>query len=112
MDRGAEPEKGSGPISQDSVYALQSHTGEMGHDPFSAAQRPQSTMLDGRTIRNRIESETFPHQVANLDVDCRGRRITVTGRSRSFYVKQLVTHAVLSAVPDVRLENKIRVRAM
>lgn len=57
-----------------------------------------------------IEARTG-RQVRNLQVHCRGRSVRVTGLSRSYYVKQLVTHAILSAVPLAVLENDITVHA-
>lgn len=50
-------------------------------------------------------------QVSGLQVALVDDAITVTGHSRTFYVKQLVTQAVLSRLPAARLQNHIRVHA-
>ena len=48
-------------------------------------------------------------QIQDLDIDCEGSRVIVTGRCRTWYLKQLVTHAVRSAEPQVDLWNEITV---
>ena len=67
-------------------------------------RRPKEDLL------RRIVSKTH-YQVRDLDVDCDGGCVTVTGSSRTYYVKQLVTQAVLDGDPHIRLENEIRVGA-
>jgi hypothetical protein len=47
------------------------------------------------------------HQVSDLSVSAGSEELTVTGRSRTYYGKQLVTHAVRAAVPGVALRNEV-----
>ena len=61
-------------------------------------------------LERRIQSTTH-RQVEDLKIDCSGSRVTVTGLSRSYYVKQLATQAVLSIAPRARLVNDIHVCA-
>ena len=58
----------------------------------------------------RVEARTH-RQVRDLEINCSGLRITVSGVSKSYYVKQLVTHAILAAAGRVELENRITVLA-
>ena len=53
--------------------------------------------------------EATGYQVRDLEVDVQGKRVFVSGRSRSFYVKQLVTRAVQNLLPTARLANDVRV---
>lgn len=46
-------------------------------------------------------------QVQDLSIRHRDGRLIVTGRSSTYYAKQLVTQAILVAVPAVRLVNEI-----
>jgi hypothetical protein len=55
-----------------------------------------------------VESRT-QWQIHDLDVDCDGSRVVVTGRCRTWYLKQLVTHAIRSAEPELELWNQITV---
>ncbi len=66
------------------------------------------TTLAREELVREIESRTS-RQVRDLEIACLGSRIRVTGRSGSYYVKQLVTHAVSTAAPHVPLENAIEV---
>ena len=56
----------------------------------------------------RVQSQTA-RQVQDLRIDYDGSQVTVTGRSRTYYIKQLVTQAILDAVPAIRLANEIAV---
>lgn len=48
------------------------------------------------------------HQVTELRVDAaEGQSLTVTGRSRTYYGKQLVTHAFQAAAPGIALRNEV-----
>lgn len=47
--------------------------------------------------------------VRDLQVDVVDGEIILTGRTETYYNKQLATHAVLSAVQDVALTNNIEV---
>ena len=55
-----------------------------------------------------VESRT-QWQIHDLDIDCDGSRVVVTGRCRTWYLKQLVTHAIRSAEPHLQLWNEITV---
>jgi hypothetical protein len=46
-------------------------------------------------------------QVRDLSIRHRDGRLIVTGRSATYYAKQLVTQAILVSVPAVRLINEI-----
>ncbi len=46
-------------------------------------------------------------QVQDLSIRHRDGGLIVTGRSRTYYAKQLVTQAILVSVPAVRLLNEI-----
>lgn len=71
--------------------------------PRSTTQAADDLMMSIQTATNR--------QVHGLQVNLADDAITVTGHSRTFYVKQLVTQAILSRLPSVRLQNQIRVQA-
>lgn len=49
-------------------------------------------------------------QVRELGIKREGPTVVLTGSSRSYYVKQLATHALLDLVPDADLQNAIAVR--
>jgi len=61
-------------------------------------------------LLRQIDAKTY-RQVQDLVVASDGDCVVVTGRSRTYYVKQLATHAVLSAAPDDRIANEIVVVA-
>jgi hypothetical protein len=48
-------------------------------------------------------------QVRDLAIHQREDRMIVTGRSDTYYAKQLVTQAILTAAPAVQLVNEISV---
>jgi hypothetical protein len=50
-------------------------------------------------------------QVQDLDLDCQGDLVVVTGGCESLAIKQLVTRAIRAAEPQVRLQNEIRICA-
>ncbi len=50
-------------------------------------------------------------QVQGLQVTMAENAVVVTGRSPTYYVKQLVTQAVRSRLPSVQLDNEILVCA-
>ena len=50
-------------------------------------------------------------QIRDLDLDCRGDWVVVTGGCESPAVKNLVTRAIRAAEPRLRLQNEIRVCA-
>ncbi|HUG91989.1 MAG TPA: hypothetical protein VML55_14215 [Planctomycetaceae bacterium] len=57
----------------------------------------------------RLVDSRTQWQIHDLDIDCEGSRVVVTGRCRTWYLKQLVTHAIRSAEPHVDLWNEILV---
>lgn len=59
-------------------------------------------------LTQTINSKTF-RQVQGLRVRFDLNGVVVHGRSESYYVKQLATHAVLSLMPGVTVENRIDV---
>ena len=61
-------------------------------------------------LLQQIDAKTY-HQVQDLDVACEGDCVVVTGRSRTYYVKQLATQALQSSSPDIRIANEIVVVA-
>ncbi len=50
-------------------------------------------------------------QIRDLDLDCRGDLVVVTGGCESPALKKLVTRAIRAAEPRLRLQNKIRICA-
>jgi hypothetical protein len=61
---------------------------------------------DLRDLLEFVNRETL-QQVRDLAIRHRDGRLIVTGRSSTYYAKQLVTQAILVAVPAVRLINEI-----
>lgn len=59
-------------------------------------------------LTHRINAKTF-RQVRNLSVVHDAGRVVLSGRSESYYIKQLATHAVLDLLPGVAVENSIDV---
>ena len=59
-------------------------------------------------LTHRIDSRTF-RQVRNLHVVEDSNRVILHGRSESYYVKQLATHAVFDLMPGMSVENRIDV---
>jgi hypothetical protein len=50
-------------------------------------------------------------QIQDLDLDCQGDLVVVTGGCESLAVKQWVSRAIRAAEPSVRLQNEIRICA-
>ncbi len=61
---------------------------------------------DLRGLIDYVNRET-QQQVRDLSIRQRDDRLIVTGRSRTYYAKQLVTQAILVSIPAVRLVNEI-----
>jgi hypothetical protein len=61
---------------------------------------------DLRGLVDFVNRET-QQQVRNLSIRRRDGGLIVTGTSRTYYVKQLVTQAILVSIPAVRLINEI-----
>ena len=73
-----------------------------------ASRVPSRMNSIGDELLRRVQSQTA-RQVQDLRIDYDGSQLTVTGRSRTYYIKQLVTQAILDAVPAIRLANEIAV---
>ena len=58
-----------------------------------------------RAIRLRTSG-----QIRDLHVDLSDGELILTGRTSTYYTKQLATHAVLDLVDDLGLSNDIEVR--
>ena len=75
-----------------------------------AAESEVISLPSAEELQRRVDS--FSHwQIRNLNVACRGERIKITGTSSTYYSKQLATQAVLSAHPNIRIDNDILVSA-
>lgn len=61
-------------------------------------------------LARRVNATTY-HQIQNLEVECEADRVVLTGRSRTYYMKQLATQAILTAAPEAKLHNEIVVVA-
>jgi hypothetical protein len=61
---------------------------------------------DLRGLIDFVNRET-QQQVRDLSIRQRDGGLVVTGSSRTYYVKQLVTQAILISIPAVRLVNEI-----
>jgi hypothetical protein len=57
----------------------------------------------------RFVNHQTQQQVEDLSIHSREGGLVVTGRSPSYYVKQLVTQSIRRLVPSARLLNEIRV---
>lgn len=57
-----------------------------------------------RTVQSRTD-----RRVKDLKISAQNGHVTVTGRSATYYVKQLVTHAIFAVAPHAKLENRITV---
>ena len=74
--------------------------------------------LETRTDSSRALIERIEHfvqvrtngMVRDLTVDVLDGEIILTGRTGTYYNKQLATHAVLNSFKDVALTNNIEVR--
>jgi hypothetical protein len=57
-------------------------------------------------LTRRIDTLTF-RQVRDLNIAQDADRVILRGRAKSYYVKQLATHAVLDLMPGADVENSI-----
>lgn len=55
-----------------------------------------------------VDRQTL-HQVQDLSIRQSEGALVVTGRSRTYYAKQLVTQSILLALPAVRIVNDVSV---
>jgi hypothetical protein len=77
--------------------------------PFATTEstaRPNSPSLS--ELIRFIHRQT-QQQVRELAIHQRENRLVVTGRTATYYAKQLVTQAILTAAPAVQLVNEISV---
>lgn len=71
-----------------------------------------STSAASRALEERLEHyvhERTDGMVRDLAVEVEEDGVSILGRSRSYYIKQLATHAVIDAVSGMTLRNKIEV---
>jgi len=103
------PRRVLGRRAANTVNDIPSIRGEVGMAAEGLAPRnlPKSESVSDELLR-RIDSHTA-RQVQDLRIDCDGSRVTVTGRSRTYYIKQLVTQAILNSMPAMKLANEIAV---
>ena len=73
-------------------------------------KRPTPAIPSRDELIRRVNLSTY-RQVENLEIDFHGARVRVSGRSQTYYVKQLVTQAILSSIPSAELENNVLVQA-
>lgn len=57
-------------------------------------------------LTRRIDTLTF-RQVRDLNIAQDADRVVLSGRAKSYYVKQLATHALLDLMPGAAVENSI-----
>jgi hypothetical protein len=64
----------------------------------------------------RLREELTSHILArtgrrlrNLDINLSTEGVTLKGEAQTYYVKQLAQHSVREVLPDVHLDNAIRV---
>ncbi len=75
----------------------------------NATYAPQpSSPTAHEPLLQHVNAITY-RQVRKLDICREGECVSVTGYTRTWYVKQLVTQAILTAEPDINLNNEIEV---
>ena len=62
--------------------------------------------LQKQELMRCVRLKTFD-QIRDLSVDCDGPHIVLRGTSRSYYVKQLASHAVRDLFPGTDVENAV-----
>lgn len=72
----------------------------------SIARRSRSTFE--QSVRDRLSCEVGD-RVRSLDVEQIGREVVVSGIAPSYYVKQMITHAVMPEIGELTLTNAVRV---
>lgn len=65
--------------------------------------------MNEEIIERRIQTMTF-HQVRNLRIVRTDEKVIVIGQCSTYYVKQLVTQAVIDLLPEVNLCNELQVQ--
>ena len=61
-----------------------------------------------KTLLTHVTARTG-RRVQNLDIELCPEGVVLRGSADSYYVKQLAQHGVLEVLPNVRLENAIKV---
>jgi len=69
---------------------------------------PLQPVLIPEVVERLVRSRTGV-TVRSLRVEVEKNHIVICGRAATYYTKQLATHAVLDALPHVRLTNEIEV---
>lgn len=67
---------------------------------------PVTAPLSDAELAGRIHAKTF-HQVRDLNIVMDGGLVIVVGRTPSYYIKQLATHAALELFPGQEIANAI-----
>lgn len=65
-------------------------------------------MNDEEDLASRIQALTH-HQVKNLRIVRSGDQVIVAGQCRTYYVKQLVTQAMIGLYPEANFHNEVTV---
>lgn len=69
-------------------------------------------LTDLPRLRTELETRVLSRtgrRVRNLDIRLSPEGIVLCGEAQTFYIKQLAQHSVREILPDVRLDNAIRV---
>jgi hypothetical protein len=80
-----------------------------GHDVLEDVQAPAAVRYLGELTR-RIDTLT-QRQICDLQVLHSTHKVVLNGRSKSYYVKQLASQAVIDLLPGITIENSIDVLA-
>jgi len=75
----------------------------------------QTYSESSRSLARRIEEVVRSRTgvaICNLQVDVSGDQVTLSGRTATYYHKQLATHAVLHAIAERTLCNEIEVGSL
>lgn len=72
------------------------------------SENPSEHQIDLPTLECNVKNRTN-RQVRDLTIKYNSAGITVTGTSRSYYIKQLVTQTIRTHLPETNLENRILV---
>lgn len=69
-------------------------------------RNPAPAPLSDAELAGRIHAKTF-HQVRDLNIVREAGLVVVVGRTPSYYIKQLATHAALELFPGQEIANSI-----
>lgn len=79
---------------------------EMSVPEFDFCELETSRREGDCELARRIDTLTY-RQVRDLNIAQDANRVILHGRAKSYYIKQLATHAVLDLLPGVAVENSI-----